>query len=209
VQAITWKDKIADSSNLWLNATRSEEDGKLAEATVFYLRDAAYCLGRQLAARAALSCSCAASCLEKEGNINAARNLYFEAAKIYEEQAAVAFGTSIREALWLLQQAHDHFIVGGDAQKAAQVYDRCASLARKLSPFISGENLDEVLGISRRTEATQASSSVPTPQTSEIDDEIEGFLRLRDAQASKATPQVQKSASGTRRRPSVEKSVVS
>jgi len=209
VQSLTWKDKIVDSSNLWLNATRSEEDGSFGEATVFYLRDAADCLIRGLRTRAAISCSCAASCLEKEGNINAARHLYFETAKMYEEQADAAFRTSIREALWLLQEAHDYFIVGGDGQKAAQVYDRCASLARKASPFVTSETLDEVLRIRRATSARPLFYSDPVPEASEIDGAIEGFLRLRDEEVSKASPQARGSARNTRRRPSVEKSIVS
>jgi hypothetical protein len=164
VEATTWKDTIADTSNLWLNATRSEEDGRFAEATVFYLRDAAACLDGHLEVRAALSCSCAASCLEKTGNFNAARNLYFEAAKIYEEQAAAAFRTSLREALWLLQEAHDYFIIGGDGGKAAQIYDQCASLARKSSPFVTSETLDQVLRIRRG--AAPRPVPPPPPKTS-------------------------------------------
>jgi len=210
VQATTWKDKVADPSNLWLRATRSEEDGRFEEATVFYLRDAASCLSSNLGARAALSCSCAASCLEKTGNINAARHLYFEAAKIYEEQAAAAFGTSIREALWLLQEAHDYFIIGGDAQKATQIYDQCASLARKSSPFVTSETLDKVLRIRRSAAARPVSFGAPMPQTSDINGAIEGFLRLREMQVSKpAAPQVETSSVRAHRRPSVEKSIVS
>jgi hypothetical protein len=210
VPATTWKDKVADPSNLWLNATRSEEDGRFAEATVFYLRDAAACLTSNLGARAALSCSCAASCLEKTGNINAARNLYFEAAKIYEEQAAAAFRTSIREALWLLQEAHDYFILGGDAQKATQVYDQCASLVRKSSPFVTSEALDRVLRIRRGSAVRPVSFGLPAPQTSDMNGAIEGFMRLRDMQVSKSaaspaeTPSVR-----AQRRPSIEKSIVS
>jgi tetratricopeptide (TPR) repeat protein len=210
VPATTWKDKVADPSNLWLNATRSEEDGRFAEATVFYLRDAAACLSGNLGARAALSCSCAASCLEKTGNINAARNLYFEAAKIYEEQAATAFRTSIREALWLLQEAHDYYIIGGDPEKAAQIYDQCASLVRKTSPFVTSEALDKVLRIKRGSAARPVSLGSPVPQTSDINGAIEGFMRLRDMQVSKpAAPQVETSSARAQRRPSVEKSIVS
>jgi hypothetical protein len=210
VQATTWKDKVADPSNLWLRATRSEEDGRFAEATVFYLRDAAACLSGGLGARAALSCSCAASCLEKTGNINAARNLYFEAAKIYEEQATASFGRSIREALWFLQQAHDYFIVGGDAQKATQIYDQCASLARKSSPFVTGETLDKVLRIRRGTTVRPVSLGPAVPQTSDINGAIEGFLRLRETRVSKPAPRpVETSSVGARRRPSIEKSIVS
>jgi soluble NSF attachment protein (SNAP)-like len=211
VQVTTWKDKVADPSNLWLRATRSEEDGRFAEAAVFYLRDAAACLSNNLGVRAALSCSCAASCLERTGNVNKARHLYFETAKMYEEQAEASFGTSIREALWLLQEAHDYFIVGGDAQRATQIYDQCASLARKSSPFITGENLDKVLRIRRGAAARPVSFglSVPAPQTSEINGAIEGFLRLRETKVSKPATPVDTSSVQTRRRPSIEKSIAS
>ncbi|MDA4132659.1 MAG: hypothetical protein OK454_05985 [Thaumarchaeota archaeon] len=211
MQVTTWKDKVADASNLWLRATRSEEDGRFAEATVFYLRDAAACLESNLGVRAALSCSCAASCLERTGNINKARHLYFETAKMYEEQAAAAFGTSIREALWLLQEAHDYFIVGGDAEKAIQIYDQCASLARKSSPFITGETLDKVLRIRRGAAARPVSFGLPgpAPQASEVNGAIEGFLRLRETMISKPITPVGTSSVRAQRRPSVEKSIVS
>jgi len=209
VQVTTWKDKVADPSNLWLRATRSEEDGRFAEATIFYLRDAAACLSNNLGVRAALSCSCAASCLERTGNINAARNLYFETAKMYEEQAAAAFGTSIREALWLLQEAHDYFIVGGDAQRAIQIYDQCASLARKSSPFVTGETLDKVLRIRRGATARPVSLGLSVPQTSDINGAIEGFLRLRETQVSKPATAAEASSVRARWRPSIEKSIVS
>jgi len=209
VEATTWKDKVADPSNLWLRATRSEEDGRFEEATVFYLRDAAACLSSGLGVRAALSCSCAANCLEKTGNIHAARNLYFETAKMYEEEAAAAFGTSIREALWLLQEAHDYYIVGGDAQKATQVYDQCASLARKSSPFITGETLNQVLRIRRSAPSRPVSLGLPQPQTSDINGAIEGFLRLREMQVSKPAASAETSSAKARRRPSIEKSIAS
>jgi hypothetical protein len=187
-----------------------EEDGRFADATISYLRDAASCLSRGLRVRAALSCSCAASCLEKTGNINAARNLYFETAKMYEEQADAVFGTSIREALWLLQEAHDYFIIGGDAQKAGQIYDKCASLARKSNPFFAGEALDKVLRIRRGAQVRPVSFALALPQTSDVNGAIEGFLRLRDAQASKASEPVSGAPAGRiQRRPSVEKSIVS
>jgi Soluble NSF attachment protein, SNAP len=201
--ATTWKDKITDAANLWLGATRLEEDGQLSEASVLYLADAAEALKQGLKARAALSCSCAASCLEKTGKMNAARNLYFEAAKIYEEAAQAVFGTSIREALWLLQEAHDYFIIGGDAQKASELYDQCASLARKSSPFMTGDTLDKVLRIRRDTKARSVTVSVE-PQTSEVNNAIEEFLRLRDSPASAAKPRPAAAAVVLHRRSSIE-----
>jgi tetratricopeptide (TPR) repeat protein len=209
LQAATWKDKITDSSNYWLGAIRLEEDGRLSEAAVLYLKDAAEALKQGLRARAALSCSCAASCLEKTGKMNAARNLYFEAAKIYEEAAELVFGSSIREALWLLQEAHDYYIIGGDAQKAGELYDECASLARKSSPFINGGMLDKVLRIRRDTKARSITFSVEA-QTSEVNNAIEAFLRLRDAPAPKSKDQAETLAAvNNPRRSSIEKGFTS
>jgi hypothetical protein len=208
VQATTWKDKVADPSNLWLRATRSEEDGRFVDATVFYLRDAAACLSDSLEVRAALSCCCAASCLEKSGNVSAARRLYLEAAKMYEEKAAAAFGTSIREALWLLQEAHDYYVVGGNAQKAAEVYDQCSSLVRKSSPFVTAETVDRVLRIRRSAAARPIPLGATMTQTPEMSAAMDGFLRLRETKVSKpAAPTVETSSVRARRRPSIEKSI--
>jgi hypothetical protein len=212
LQTATWKDKITDASNVWLNAMRMEEDGHLSEAAILYLRDASQSITQGQRARAALSCACAASCLEKTGKINAARNLYFEAAKLYEQAADAVFGSSIREALWLLQEAHDYFIVGGDGQKAGQLYDRCASLARKSSPFITDETLNKILRIRRDAKPRQISFALE-PQTSEVNGAIEGFLRITDAHTSDgaaAKPRTTNApAARTNRRPSIEKSIVS
>jgi hypothetical protein len=207
VQATTWKDKITDTSNSWLAATRSEQDERFEDAAVSYLRDAGASLSRGLKARAALSCSCAAGCLEKMGNGNAARRLYLESARMYEEQADAVFGTSIREALWLLQEAYDHFVVAGDGEKAAQVYEKCASLAKKSNPFVTSESLDQVLRIRRGASPKPASHSVPVSLTPESSDAMNAFMSLRDVQLSKVAPQA--GTSRIRRRPSIEKSIVS
>jgi hypothetical protein len=209
VQATTWKDKITDTSNSWLAATRSEQDERYAEAVVSYLKDAGDSLTRGLKARAALSCSCAAGCLEKMGNGNAARRLYLEAAKMYEEQAEAVFGTSIREALWLLQEAHDHYIIGGDGQKAAEVYERCASLAKKSNPFVTSESLDQVLRIRRGAKPKPVAYSLQAAETSETAGAINGFMSMRQGKLSNVSLQVETQREKIRRRPSVEKSIVS
>ncbi len=191
-----------------MNAIRAEEDSRLSEATTLYLRDAAECLNLGLKARSALSCSCAATCLQRMGNVNAARRLYLETAKIYEEQADASFSTSIRDALWLLQEAHDYYVLGGDSNGAAKQYERCVEIVKKLDPFASDGNLDRVLRIRRNTQTRAISYSVPTPQAPEMSAAIDGFLRLRDQQPSKPT-QTARAVSATYRRPSVEKSIVS
>lgn len=210
MQAATWKDKITDPANLWLNATRMEDEGHLPEAAVLYLSEASDALKRGLVARAALSCSCAAGCIERTGRAKAARDLYFEAAILYEEAADAVFGSSIREALWLLQASHDYFILGGDAEKAAKLYQRCASLARKSSPFISADALDGVLRI-RRDAKPKATPHAPEAKSPEVDLAIEGFLRLRGSTPPEGAPKPPADPKQSRlyRRPSIEKSIVS
>ena len=209
MQAVTWKDKITDPSNVWLNAMRLEDDGQLSEAALLYLRDAAQSVAQGLGARAALSCSCAANCLERTGKINAARSLYVETAKIYEETANAVFGSSIREALWLLQESHDYYIIGGDAQKAGMIYDKCASLARKSSPFLTAETLENVLRIRRDARARPVSFSLDT-QTTDLKSAIDGFLHVRNKLSSKpgSKPRT-KAEGGFYRRPSIETNIVS
>jgi hypothetical protein len=210
VQTTTWKDKIADSSNSWLRAMTAEEDGRLPEATVLYLADATDCLGRGLKARAALSCGCAAACLERMGNVNAGRHLYLEAAKIYEEQGDAAMESSLREALWLLQEAHDYFVMGSDVDNAARIYDRCASLAMKLNPFVTTDTLDGMLRIKPDAQARPTFFSIPAPEPREVSLAIDQFLRLRETQrGSSESRQPEKSPpQGNPKRDSVEKSVV-
>lgn len=207
MQATTWKDKIADSSNSWLRATTSEEDGRLPEATVLYLKDSTESLERGLKARAALSCGCAASCLERMGNVNSARRLYLEAARIDEEQAIKAMGGSLREAFWLLQESHDYFVMAADAENASRVYDACVSLAKKLNPFATDESLDEVLRIKPTAQPRQAFFGLPAPQPREVSAAVDEFLRIREEQVGTAPMKAPRAPA--QRRASIEKSIVS
>ena len=209
MQATTWKDKVVDPSNHWLSATRAEDDGRLDEAIVYYLRDASGCLSRGLRARAALSCSCAATCLEKTANTNAARHLYVEAARMYEAQADATFGSSIREALWSLQEAHDFYVAGGESQKAVEVYDRCASLVKKLSPFVTNEKLDEALRIRRDAQLKPLSFSIPASKSPDVTKAVDDFIRMRETNVPAVAASPKTPADRTRRRPSIEKSIVS
>lgn len=206
MQAVTWKDRITDGANLWLNATRIEENGDFAEAAVFYLKDGADCLKHGMAARAALSCSCAANCLEKVGDMNAARNLYFEAGKIYEETADSVFGDSIREALWLMQEAHDQYLLGGDEQKATETYERCVRLIRKVSPFDTGSLANQLLRVRKSSDIRAPGLPKSAPQTSDVKNAVEVFLRMRDVQPA-ASGGLKRGA--PERRFSDEKSIIS
>jgi tetratricopeptide (TPR) repeat protein len=135
-------DEITDEDNLWLNASKMEDEGDNFEAFVHYLEDATECLKQNSSIKTALSCSCAASCLVNIGNLTTARQLYLESARIYEENADSIIAESIRESLWSLQEAYEHYLLGGNDEKAQKIYDKYIFLAKKINPF-SGE--DEIV----------------------------------------------------------------
>ena len=173
-------DRITDEDNLWLNAVKMEDQGNFFEASVYYLKDASGCLKQNTLVKTALSCSCAASCLANLGNPIAARQLYLEAARIYEENADSIIGESIRESLWSLQEAYEYYLLGGYDDKAQKVYDKSLFLARKVNPF-SGE--DEIMR-NLRMKKKQADDTMNVTRTNaqisaEIDEEIQRFMLQR------------------------------
>ncbi len=142
----TWVEGINDESNLWLKAVILNDKGNFTEAILLYLEDAKYQLKVGSMTHAALSCSCAADCMTKIGQLEEARRLYAEAAKIYAEVADKVIGSSIREGLWLLQQAYEYYCLASDQQNARQIYDWYISIGSRISPFY---NLSEKLEILR------------------------------------------------------------
>jgi hypothetical protein len=146
-----------DKNNLWLDAVNTEDDGNLSKATFLYLKDAKECWERGLRGRAALSCSCAASCLSKTSNWKYAVILYREAARIYEQNAYSVIDKSIRESLWSLQHAYENFILTSDNDKAEEVFQKYVSISAKISPFFGKEEAMKMLGF--RQIVVAASSS--------------------------------------------------
>jgi tetratricopeptide (TPR) repeat protein len=145
-QVRTWVEGINDESNLWLKAVILNDKGNFADAISLYLEDAKYQLKVGSMTHAALSCSCAADCMTKIGQLEEAGRLYAEAAKIYAEVADKVIGNSIREGLWLLQQAYENYSLASDQQNSRQIYDWYISIASRISPFY---NLREKLEILR------------------------------------------------------------
>ena len=174
----TWVDNLTDESNLWLNAIREEETGNLAEASTYYLKNAAECLKAGMLVRAALSSSCAAACLEKSGDRLYAEKLYREAASIYERHAKKVVGHSIREALWCLHQAYRCFVSGDDPIRAREIYDDVVSLEERIAPFSSqdGRDLTHTRAIRPRPEGAFARSQ---PVNEDIKKALEDFLTAR------------------------------
>jgi hypothetical protein len=141
MQNITWIDRIADDSNLWFRATRSEDEEDYLSAIRFYLLDASDCLRHHTLLRAALSSSCAADCLTRIGDFNLARALYSETAGIYQENSETNMSHSIRESLWSLRETYEYLLLSDEKQKAQEIYKRFSLLAKRVDPFYQDEKI--------------------------------------------------------------------
>ena len=130
-----WINRLSDEPNLWLKATALDAEREFTKAIPLYLKDVTYCLYERLLVRAALSCSCAANCMEKIGHVEEAYKLYAKAASIYVKNAHDVMDNSIREALWSLQQAYENYSMALDEANAKYVYDNYLSIVSKISPF--------------------------------------------------------------------------
>jgi len=141
-----WLDRITSESNPWLNAIKMEDQGNYKEAITFYLKDAAESVKQDFWIRAALSFSCAAHCYKEIKNQKAAQDLYEGVGIIYEQCADSVLGKSIRESLWFLEQSYEYFVLASDKDRSNRVYEKYASLARKVNPFSGSEQVMKSLG---------------------------------------------------------------
>lgn len=126
-------DNIADECNLWLNAVKQEEAGNLMEAHSLYLKDAVASLDQNSLVHAALSYSCAASCLKRAGKQAKAEKLYLETAKIYRQYVDTT--KSLRERLWALLQAYDHVLLANDTTTLREIEKKYITIKLKVDPF--------------------------------------------------------------------------
>jgi tetratricopeptide (TPR) repeat protein len=138
-------DRITNESNLWLNAIQMEDEGDYLKAFIFYLKDSAQFAKQNSLLRAALSCACAADCLVREGNLAGARQLYLQTAKLYEKNANLVIGHSVREALWSYQEAYEYYSLACENNKASQIFERHISLSRKINPFFGEKEAMDAL----------------------------------------------------------------
>ena len=180
MKAKTWIDRITDDDNLWFNAIKLEDGRNYFEAFVCYLKDSSECLKHNSLVKAALSCSCAAICLANQGNPMAARQLYLETARIYEENADFIMGESIRESLWSLQEAYEYYLLGGNNDKAERVYNKALFLAGKVNPFSGEDEIMQRMKLRKKHADDTMNVSHTNLQTSDkIEEEIQKFMRLR------------------------------
>jgi hypothetical protein len=138
-------DSLTDEHNLWLNAMRSEDNHDYYSATLVYLEDMGLSLKNGSFEKAAISCSCAAADLVHLGDLRDAISLYEEAGKIYEGNADLAMGYSIREALWSLTHAYEYYYLISDSASADRVSKNYLSISKKIDHFRGEENASHLL----------------------------------------------------------------
>ncbi|MFY3740749.1 MAG: hypothetical protein HMLIMOIP_001192 [Candidatus Nitrosomirales archaeon] len=151
-----------------------EEAGNFSEAFLVYLKDASESLNHGLLVRGALSCSCAATCLAKMGYSSEAHQLYLEAAMLYEENADLVIAKSIRESLWCLEEAYEHFLLASDRKRAERVFYKHVSLVTRINPF-QGEPIHSLSNKRHAIEVAQITSRDNT-HASEITKTMKNFL---------------------------------
>jgi tetratricopeptide (TPR) repeat protein len=181
-------DRITNESNLWLNAIKMEDEGNYLKAFSFYLEDAGECVRQNSLVRAGLSCSCAADCLAMTGNLAAARQLYAQAASIYENNVHLVIGHSVREALWSYKEAYEYFNLACENDKAEHIYEKYLSLSRKINPFFGEKEAVESMRM-RKTTLESSFNVRPTNMqvSADIDNTIKNFLNKIGSVSDKTT----------------------
>lgn len=141
IKTISWSDKIVDPSNYWLKAVNKEEEHEYEIAADSYLKDAIASFDKGSFNRAALSCSCAATCVSKLGDRKTAQKLFFEAGNLFETKANTVSSESIRDSVWALRQSYENFIMSGDVQKAEEIYQTIITYASRINPLSGSQEL--------------------------------------------------------------------
>jgi len=177
-------DSFTDERNSWYNAVRLEDSHDYSSATLSYIEDASLCLGRSLFTRAAMSSSCAASCIATLGDATAALKLYSTAASLYEHNGDLSLGKSLRESLWSLLHAFEYFTLVSDHLSAERVSKKYADLARRVDRFEANSVFD-ALKVRRESVLEARSDLSPpngfveknVPESSKIQHSVESFLQ--------------------------------
>jgi len=128
-------DSLTDERNTWFNAVRSEDSHNYSSAILFYLEDATKCVTRGFLSRAAMSATCAASCLVDLEDFGDAVDLYSVSASLYERNADLAMGRSIRESLWMLIHAYEYYVLVSDHESSDRVSRKYEELATRVDRF--------------------------------------------------------------------------
>ncbi len=168
-----------------------EDEGNYLEAFLNYLKDSSECIKQNSLVRAALSCSCAANCLAMTGNLPAARQLYMQTATIYENNANLVIGESVREALWSYQEAYECFSLACDNVKAQHIYEKYVSLSKKVNPFVGEKEAMASLRIRKGDlESNSNINSTNMQLFADVDNAIKNFLSEIGTTSDKLNPHV-------------------
>jgi hypothetical protein len=164
VPIITWLTRLIDESNTWFSAVKAEQSSRFLDAANLYLNDARTNLENGLPLRVALSCSCAASCVEKLGDITNALLLYGRAASIYEENAEPN-DKKITERVWSLDRAYFLFLLAEDSRNSAKVHREMLLLQRETSWFFNVPEMIErsKTDVAELTRSRKSSNILQTP----------------------------------------------
>jgi len=126
------------------------------------------------------------------GYLPKARQLYLEAAMLYEENADLVIAKSIRESLWCLEEAYEYFLLASDRDRAEKVFFKHVSLISRVNPFQEEAKNDSLPRVKLQEETMQSMSnqqqaSHVTRMTisdnahlSEITKAIENFSRSKE-----------------------------
>ena len=151
----SWPERLLDEENYWLKANNMEDDDNLAAAVEFYIIDAIKCTNNKYIIKTALSCSCAAGCLNKLGHKEDARKLYSLSAALYEKNTDFKIKTSIRESLWSLEQAYSNLIMANQIEHAKKIHARYRLMASKISPTFLFQDAINVLAFKELPETIE------------------------------------------------------
>jgi len=124
----TWIERVSDTEDDWVRASRLEREGRYEEASKYYLKDAEK---ERNPAMAALSYLSAAKCLAKVGKKEAAK--YFRlAAENYRKYAEETVGISPTSAVWGYLTASKCYMWAEDEEKAKEYMEKARALADRL-----------------------------------------------------------------------------
>ncbi len=183
---LTWSDKVTDKNNPWFLAIDLEDSGRYADAAEFYINSAISSWQNGSYVRTALSCSCAANCLEKLSNLNLAIQLYYESASIYESHSLHIINKSIREAIWSLQRAYQGYLQAQRKDKAEEILGKYESLIAKVNLYSSIDTVASMTPITKESiQYTQMENSSNNHNTSAVSEQltqhIEFFFKIRSS----------------------------
>jgi hypothetical protein len=121
-----WLQRLQRDDNLWLNAERMEQQGRLSDARRLYLEDAHQQDGRGHHAKAAVARAASAEIVARLGDGFLAKSERRGSAEQFRRHAELAMAWSLREAAWAYEQAATQYAKAGFS-KEAEGMRRCAT----------------------------------------------------------------------------------